>query len=137
MPADIVTGRVDALIVTALQDELEAVLALGDGGRDGWREARDPGGFPYFVRDLSNDRGEPLRVAAAWSGRMGESAAAARAQGLIEELDPGCLAMCGICAGKRGEVSLGDVIVADRVYSYDEGKRVAHHGGEGAFFHDI
>ncbi|WP_437803258.1 pentapeptide repeat-containing protein [Sorangium sp. So ce693] len=137
MPADIVTGRVDALIVTALQDELEAVLALGEGGRDGWREARDPGGFPYFVRDLSNDRGEPLRVAAAWSGRMGESAAAARAQGLIEELDPGCLAMCGICAGKRGEVSLGDVIVADRVYSYDEGKRVAHGGGEGAFFHDI
>ncbi|WP_437978623.1 pentapeptide repeat-containing protein [Sorangium sp. So ce295] len=136
MPADIVKGRVDALIVTALQDELEAVLALGEGGRDGWREARDPGGFPYFVRDLPNDRGEPLRIAAAWSGRMGESAAAARAQGLIEELDPGCLAMCGICAGKRGEVSLGDVIVADRVYSYDEGKRVAH-GGEGAFFHDI
>ncbi|WP_437916835.1 pentapeptide repeat-containing protein [Sorangium sp. So ce302] len=137
MPADIVTGRVDALIVTALQDELEAVLALGEGGRDGWREARDPGGFPYYVRDVANDRGEPLRVAAAWSGRMGGSAAAARAQGLIEELDPGCLAMCGICAGKRGEVSLGDVIVADRVYSYDEGKRVAHPGGEGAFFHDI
>ncbi|WP_437563742.1 pentapeptide repeat-containing protein [Sorangium sp. So ce542] len=130
------TGRVDALVVTALQDELEAVLALGEAGRDGWREARDPAGFPYYVRELPNDRGAPLRVAAAWSGRMGESAAAARAQGLIDELDPGCLAMCGICAGRRGEVSLGDVIVADRVYSYDEGKRVAAPGG-GAFFHDI
>ncbi|WP_437971615.1 pentapeptide repeat-containing protein [Sorangium sp. So ce260] len=140
MPADIPTGRVDALVVTALQDELEAVLALGEGGRNGWREARDAAGFPYYVRELPNDRGHPLRVAAAWSGRMGESAAAARAQGLIEELDPGCLAMCGICAGKRGEVSLGDVIVADRVYSYDEGKRVgasAASGGGGEFFHDI
>ncbi|WP_433936848.1 pentapeptide repeat-containing protein [Sorangium cellulosum] len=138
MPPDILAGRVDALVVTALQDELEAVLALGEGGRDGWREARDPAGFPYYVRELPNDRGQPLRVAAAWSGRMGESAAAARAQGLIEELDPGCLAMCGICAGKRGEVSLGDVIVADRVYSHDEGKRVAPGGdGEAAFFHDI
>ncbi|XXY49514.1 pentapeptide repeat-containing protein [Sorangium sp. So ce269] len=138
MPADILTGRVDALVVTALQDELEAVLALGEGGRDGWREARDPAGFPYYVRELPNDRGQPLRVAAAWSGRMGESAAAARAQGLIEVLDPGCLAMCGICAGRRGEVSLGDVIVADRVYSYDEGKRVAPGGdGAGEFFHDI
>ncbi|XXX81942.1 pentapeptide repeat-containing protein [Sorangium sp. So ce134] len=144
MPPDISTGRVDtgrvdALIVTALQDELEAVLALGEGGRDGWREARDPAGFPYYVRELPNDRGKPLRVAAAWSGRMGESAAAARAQGLIDELDPGCLAMCGICAGRRGEVSLGDVIVADRVYSYDEGKRVAAPawGGDGAFFHDL
>ncbi|WP_437960805.1 pentapeptide repeat-containing protein [Sorangium sp. So ce119] len=138
MPPDILAGRVDALVVTALQDELEAVLALGEGGRDGWREARDPAGFPYYVRELPNDRGQPLRVAAAWSGRMGESAAAARAQGLIEELDPGCLAMCGICAGKRGEVSLGDVIVADRVYSHDEGKRVAPGGdGEAGFFHDI
>ncbi|WP_437616213.1 pentapeptide repeat-containing protein [Sorangium sp. So ce834] len=130
-------ARVDALVVTALQDELEAVLALGEGGRDGWREARDPAGFPYYVREVPNDRGAPLRVAAAWSGRMGESAAAARAQGLIDELDPGCLAMCGICAGRRGEVALGDVIVADRVYSYDEGKRVAAPGGGGAFFHDI
>ncbi|WP_437737840.1 pentapeptide repeat-containing protein [Sorangium sp. So ce1335] len=138
MPPDLPTGRVDALVVTALQDELEAVLALGDGGRDGWREARDPAGFPYYVREIPNARGQPLRVAAAWSGRMGESAAAARAQGLIEELDPGCLAMCGICAGRRGEVSLGDVIVADRVYSHDEGKRVAPgEGGEGGFFHDI
>ncbi|WP_438030265.1 pentapeptide repeat-containing protein [Sorangium sp. So ce233] len=138
MPPDILAGRVDALVVTALQDELEAVLALGEGGPDGWREARDPAGFPYYVRELPNDRGQPLRVAAAWSGRMGESAAAARAQGLIEELDPGCLAMCGICAGKRGEVSLGDVIVADRVYSHDEGKRVAPGGaGDGGFFHDI
>ncbi|WP_437492801.1 pentapeptide repeat-containing protein [Sorangium sp. So ce1014] len=137
MPPNLPTGRVDALVVTALQDELEAVLA--QGGRDGWREARDAAGFPYYVRELPNDRGQPLRVAAAWSGRMGESAAAARAQGLIEELDPGCLAMCGICAGKRGEVSLGDVIVADRVYSYDEGKRVAASagGGAGEFFHDI
>lgn len=139
MPPDIASGCVDALIVTALQDELEAVLALGERGRDGWQEARDPAGFPYYVREISNDRGQPLRVAAAWSGRMGESAAAARAQGLIDELDPGCLAMCGICAGKRGEVSLGDVIVADRVYSYDEGKRVAPRGGgeEGGFFHDL
>ncbi|WP_437282526.1 pentapeptide repeat-containing protein [Sorangium sp. So ce375] len=139
MPPDLLTARVDALIVTALQDELEAVLALGEGGRHGWREARDPGGFPYYVRDLPNDRGELLRVAAAWSGQMGESAAAARAraQGLIDALDPGCLAVCGTCAGKRGEVSLGDVIVADRVYSYDEGERVAHGGGEGASFHDI
>ncbi|WP_437538324.1 pentapeptide repeat-containing protein [Sorangium sp. So ce726] len=120
MPADIVTGRVDALIVTALQDELEAVLALGEGARDGWREERDPGGFPYYVRDIPNDGGEPLRVAAAWSGRMGERAAAARTQGLVDELDPGCLAVCGICAGERGTVSLGDLIVADRVYCCDE-----------------
>jgi nucleoside phosphorylase len=79
-----------------------------------------------------------MQVAAAWIGEMGEAAAAARAAALVNELDPACLAMCGICAGKRGEVSLGDVIVADRVYSYDHGKLVARdEGGSGEFFHDI
>ncbi|WP_437682868.1 pentapeptide repeat-containing protein [Sorangium sp. So ce131] len=131
MPADILRGRVDALIATALEDELEAVLALGEGDRDGWQEARDRGGFPYHLREIPNDRGEPLRVAAAWTGRTGESAAAARAQALVDALDPGCLAVCGVCAGRRGEVSLGDLILADRVYVCDEGER-GDARGEGA-----
>ncbi|AUX42955.1 hypothetical protein SOCE26_043950 [Sorangium cellulosum] len=138
MPADILRGRVDALIATALEDELEVVLALGEGGRDGWEEARDRGGFPYHLREIPNDRGQPLRVAAAWSGRMGESAAAARSQALIDALDPGCLAVCGVCAGKRGEVSLGDLILADRVYVCGEGDPGDARGeGAGGTFHEI
>ncbi|MGK3961899.1 pentapeptide repeat-containing protein [Sorangium sp. So ce118] len=121
---------VDVLIITALQDELEAVLQLESGGASGWTAARDRSGFRYHHRKFVNQRGAPFRVAAAWSGEMGETAAAARATQLIDELQPACLAMCGICAGRRGEVSLGDVIVADRVYSYDHGKIVAHHGSE-------
>ena len=66
----------------------------------------------------------PLRIAAAWAGEMGESAAATRAATLIDQLSPNYLAMCGICAGKRGDTFLGDVIVADRVFSYDHGKLV-------------
>lgn len=49
---------------------------------------------------------------------MGERAAARRAQQLVEELDPGCLAMCGICAGDRKKVALGDVIVAELLYQF-------------------
>jgi hypothetical protein len=37
---------VDVLVLTALQDELEAVLALGER----WEERRDGSGFPYHVR---------------------------------------------------------------------------------------
>jgi hypothetical protein len=49
------------------------------------------------------------------------------------------LAMCGVCAGKQGDVGLGDVIIADRVLEYDtgkrrvdvvEGKRVEHDQGD-------
>ncbi|WP_437331489.1 pentapeptide repeat-containing protein [Sorangium sp. So ce394] len=122
--------HVDVLIITALQDELEAVLRLGNGGASGWTMARDRSGLRYHYRSFTNQHGALFWIAAAWSGEMGETAAATRATQLIDELEPACLAMCGICAGRRGEVSLGDVIVADRVYSYDHGKIVAHRGSE-------
>src|SRR5262245_18750129 len=116
----------DALIITALKIELDAVLALGPDGERGWQEKRDPGGFRYHTLALPRAAGgAPLRLAVAWSGQMGEAAAAVRATQLIAHLDPGCLAMCGICAGARVVVALGDVIVADRVYSYDHGKLIA------------
>ncbi len=129
---------IDVLIVVALEAELDAVLAEG-GGAGGWREVRDH----VHVRTLPNAAGRALGVAAAWTGAMGATAAAARAAPLVAELQPSCLAMCGICAGKRGDVALGDVIVADRVYSFDHGKLVAAQGGDGdgkaapSFFHDI
>ncbi|WP_433937440.1 pentapeptide repeat-containing protein [Sorangium cellulosum] len=139
--------RPDVLIVTALQDELEAVLAAGGapgeetapageiagqdvGARFGWDEKRDRPRFRYHVRTIPSERGEPLVIAAAWIGEMGPTATAARAQQLLGDLEPAVLAMCGICAGYRKEVSLGDVIVADRVYLYDDGKAVSGPGGD-------
>src|SRR5687768_16441483 len=102
-------SRSDVLVVTALKDELDALLELElDGeGRSAWAERRDRHGFPYHVRQLANAHGPSLLLAAAWSGEMGETAATMRAGTLIDELNPTCLAMCGICAGRRGEVFLG------------------------------
>lgn len=117
---------VDILILTALQDELEAVLGLGEG----WAERRDSQNFRYYERGFPSDRGEELRVAAAWVGEMGAEAAAIRGGKLLDELDPACLAMCGVCAGDRAKVRLGDVIVADQLWPWDEGK-----SKEGEFFH--
>ena len=49
--------------------------------------------------------------------------------------------MCGVCAGRRGDVFLGDVIVADRVFSYDHGKIILAVSDDGIpveeIFHDI
>ncbi|WP_224240699.1 WD40 domain-containing protein [Hyalangium gracile] len=119
--------RCDVLIVTALKEELDALLALElDGqGRSGWQDAHDQSGFPFHFREVTSAHRGRFRVAAAWTGGMGETAAATRAQALVRELDPTCLAMCGICAGRREEVFLGDVIVAERVYSYGQGKVIA------------
>ncbi|WP_437838313.1 pentapeptide repeat-containing protein [Sorangium sp. So ce1153] len=130
--------RTDVVILTALHDELEALLALGDGGRPGWEEHRDQQRFRYFRRRFRHDDGSELAVAAAWIGEMGERAATSRGQQLVQELNPTCLAMCGICAGWRKKVALGDIVVADRLYSYDHGKLVAAtKDGTAELFHDL
>lgn len=93
--------RLDVVILVALHDELEAVLALGEGGRAGWEEKRDLQKFRYFRRRFPREGGRDLVIAAAWIGEMGERAATSRGQQLVQELNPACLAMCGICAGWR------------------------------------
>ncbi len=128
----------DALIITALMDELEAVLTSGEGGKEAWMASEDPEGFPFHYRELPRENGgSPLRIAAASFDEMGETATAARATALIKHLDPACLAMCGICAGNRKDVSLGDVIIADRVFSYDEGKHLASRDESGQSFEEF
>ncbi len=62
---------------------------------------------------------------------MGSTSAANIATRLVRELSPRCLAMCGICAGRRGKVSLGDVIVADLAFDYEAGKVKAFQDDKG------
>lgn len=108
--------RVDVLIVVALRQELEAVLDQGSGGRAGWSEARDTTGVTYYVGDEVNARGQSMRLAVAWLGDTGQATATMRSRRLVDELDPACLALCGVCAGFSAAVQLGDVIVAESVF---------------------
>jgi nucleoside phosphorylase len=124
----------DALIVTALPEELEPVLSLTetasglsftDEENAKWREDTDSNGLSYYYRTFTTSTGDELVIAAARASAMGPIAAADRCRALVAELKPLSVAMTGICAGRRDWVSLGDVIVADRVFSYDSGKYVA------------
>jgi WD40 repeat protein/nucleoside phosphorylase len=136
-PRSAVSDRLDVLILVALPDELAAVLALGAGGRDGWEERRDLQRFRYFQRRFAREGGRELGIAAAWIGEEGELAATSRGQQLVQELNPICLAICGICAGWRKTLALGDIVVADRLYRYDHGKIVGAAGDEEGLFHDL
>lgn len=137
---------VDVLVITALRDELEALLDLAPGGRTDWTEDKDIYGFPYHYR-VFQPPGTPDKnpagfcLAAAWSGQMGDAVAAARAASLVQYLKPRCLATCGICAGDRERTFLGDVIVAERAYNYAYGKIISSSepGGhkEETHLHDI
>jgi nucleoside phosphorylase len=124
--------KIDVLIIVALKIELDAVLENDDRGKHPWKEYLEHGDIRYHRRDLPRaDPERPLLVAVAWAGHMGQVATAVEMTLLIERLDPACIAMTGICAGKKAAgVEINDIIVADRVYDYERGKWTAYEAND-------
>jgi nucleoside phosphorylase len=118
--------RADVVILTALRLEFDAVLAVDDGAVSGsaWEIAAGPGGLPVAFRSFVGDGGSALRVAVAVSADMGATAAVHALLPLVGDLQPRCIAMCGVCAGPRGKTGLGDVVAAERLYVHDTGKQL-------------
>jgi len=114
----------DVCIVCALYEEAEAVLNefstrcgvafVSEFSRVNQREYR------YTV--IQNKRGEPLTVLVTWLADMGSLRTALDLTPLLHEVRPRFAAMTGICAGNRGKVKLGDLIVANYTYHLEEGK---------------
>ncbi len=132
--------RPDVLIVTAADGEDDAVRQVVDGIVEPWHEMQGPEGFPSTVwtATFESASGSPLRVALTRTADMGANRAAATVASFAALCKPQCLAMCGVCAGRPDWTSLGDVIIADRVYRYDTGeteRRAAD--GESIFRADI
>ena len=116
--------QVDALIVTAIKLEYDNVLKVDAGAWPGssWEVRRGPLGFDVAFRTFKGANEQPLEVAVTWTVDMGGVATALTAGPLIEAYSPRCIAMCGVCAGRRGDVNVGDVIIADRLWMYDTSK---------------
>ena len=119
------TTTIDVLIVTALKDELDIIVKADPD----WQRREDPKGFPYYVRSALTLDGREFTIAVGRTIDMGGDLASNYATRLVGHLRPKCLAMVGICAGWRDKVSLGDVVVADRVFRYDSGKLRAFRDG--------
>jgi nucleoside phosphorylase len=117
--------QVDVLIVAALPEEYDAVLAVDDGAVPGtkWTAETGPSGLRVAFRHFLTDANQPLRVAVAVASKMGAGATTNVALRLVLELKPRCVAMCGVCAGRREKTALGDVIAASRVFYHDVGKQ--------------
>jgi nucleoside phosphorylase len=121
-------AEVDVLVVTALQEEFDAVLDVASGGTAGdpgvaiWVE-HDEDPPPYHLGEYRLAGGGALVVALARPVEKGGTAAGAVAGFLAERLRPQCLAMSGVCAGNPARVVLGDVIFASFTYRYQEGKQ--------------
>lgn len=118
-----VPDRADLVVVCALASpELSQVLELP------WNWQPEPTMLPdaTFVHRGSffDANGRSYSVAAAHAPRMGMVSSALLTASLIESLRPRLIAMTGICAGLRGKVSIGDVLLADPSWDFQSGKRV-------------
>jgi nucleoside phosphorylase/CheY-like chemotaxis protein len=115
------TLTADIAIVCALRTpELQAVLKLP------WEwSAAKPIDDVTFVHEGKIGQGDTyLRVVATSAPRMGMVSVAILASKLISLVRPKVLAMTGVCAGVKGKVRIGDVVLFDPSWDYQSGKRV-------------
>lgn len=122
---------VDVLIITAVPDEYDEALKVDDGALDSWEKKPGPTGLEVAFRTYQTANGGRMRVALTRALDMRGVATAAASTPLIAAYKPRCLAMCGVCAGRRGEVNLGDVVVGDILYTYDTGAIIAEYDEKG------
>lgn len=125
---------IDVLIITALHEEYVQVREVSAGASAGseWETRPGPLGHEVAFRSFASEHpGQRLEVAVTWAAGMGGVATASEAERLIAAYAPRCLAMCGVCAGRRGDVNIGDVIIADRLWMYDTGKLKVEYDSEG------
>lgn len=121
----------DVLLITALKEEYDAARRAfdadrfnGDGVRD-WMRFGATTALSY-ERGVFHHGGQALfSISIAKASRMGGIETGSFAARLVDLLQPGCLVMSGVCAGNPADVALGDVVISELAYQYDEGKREA------------
>jgi nucleoside phosphorylase len=116
--------EIDVLLVCALKDEYQEVLKVRDGIIEDWSESKDASGRIIADGKFASVDGRSLHVRTTWTSYMGREQSQAVTSAILKDCSVKCLAMSGICAGRRGKVALGDVIFAERLWSYDVGKLV-------------
>ena len=120
--------NVDVLLICALKDEYDQVLKVTDGLQTDWQEHPLDSGWMVADARFTTSSGSTLSIRATHASYMGREQAQATASKLIHEQPARCIAMSGICAGRRSKVALGDVIFAERLWSYDAGKLTIENG---------
>ena len=125
------TDRVDVLVIAALAEEFDAARVAGLASTPAgpgvlkWEQRELEGALPFLWGEYRVDGKAPFTVALARPTQMGGRATGPFAASLADRLRPEALAMCGVCAGNPTDTALGDVVVGEPVYEWDEGKHSA------------
>lgn len=128
-PTGAMNDTIDVLLITAIKDEYDAArqvfsaIELNGDGVSEWKDGETSANLS-FQRGAFYHNGRPMfTVAMAKPLRMGGMETGQLAAMLADRLRPRCLVMCGVCAGNPKDLALGDLVVSELAYQYDEGKR--------------
>jgi hypothetical protein len=83
-----------------------------------WDPPRIHGKISYQCLNL-----DPLKMYLTFPVEQGSDFALSHIKDCLQLFKPDLSIMTGICAGPRGKVNLGDVIVATRAFNYERGKK--------------
>ncbi len=121
----------DVCVVCALAEEAEAftdvlkeLCGVPYETGQSTRNQRD-----YRYATIDNNQGEPLNILISWPPSYGPTEMGIHLSSVLDEFKPRFAAMTGICAGDKNKVKLGDIVVAERAFSYDSGKIVQGQDG--------
>src|SRR5262245_15919076 len=113
---------VDFVIITALEEERDAVLSKLPGHRKLDKDGSDIN--TYYEAAVATTRADhaTYRVLVTCLAGMGPIEAATHAAAVVYRWHPHHVLVVGIAGGVSGEVELGDVIVANQIADYSLGK---------------
>ncbi len=128
----------DVCVVCALAEEAQAFLrVVEENCHLSWtNEINHRSAYDYRLATLPNVEGESLRVHLSWLPRYGPQEMLLHLSHVLEDCQPRLVAMTGICAGDRRHVTLGDLVVAERTFTYDTGKVLKDDQGQTVYLHD-
>jgi nucleoside phosphorylase len=128
----------DVCIVCALLEEARAVLhVVAEQCHVTFAERSSPRyQYGYHAATIPNYKGEPLELHLSWLQSYGPQQMIQHLERVLEEYQPRLVLMTGICAGDAQEVQLGDLVVAERVFTYDNRKITRDEQGRTVRQHD-
>ncbi|MBD2414011.1 hypothetical protein FACHB389_12195 [Nostoc calcicola FACHB-389] len=112
-------SKADILIVAALYKERKWVQKVFNCE---WKNV-EKGGVVYQVADYKIDD-KTFKIVAVSQLHMGMPQAAVLTTRSIMLWSPSVVVMTGICAGVEGQVTMGDIVIANKVFDYGSGKIV-------------
>lgn len=116
----------DVLFVCALLDPEIEQLHLASGAK--WTQVSYQGDPTLYWTAILEIDGKRCRAHSTCLPQMGLVAAATGVSQAVRTLTPGMVVMTGICAGRKGDCDLGDVIAANITWDYGSGKFVEVEG---------